>query len=61
MSSQTQEIAFESHLEETLLLKGWKQGTNAEWDKANALFPARVQVLRQDFEAGVFPCGASAE
>ena len=42
MSSQTQEIAFESHVEETLLLKGWKQGTNAEWDKANALFPARV-------------------
>lgn len=41
--SQTTERAFESHVE-NLLLKhgGWQPGTNAEWDKARALFPVRV-------------------
>src|SRR5262245_56455687 len=41
--SQTTERAFETYVEEILLRKGnWRSGTNAEWDKARALFPARV-------------------
>lgn len=43
MSNQTNERAFETYAEETLLTTGgWKQGTNAEWDKARAFFPAQV-------------------
>jgi len=43
MSGQTKEQAFESYVEEILLTKGaWKSGTNAEWDKERALFPAQV-------------------
>lgn len=43
MSKQTTEYAFESYIEETLLKKsGWKQGTNSEWDKKQAIFPARI-------------------
>ncbi|NOU01611.1 MAG: type I restriction endonuclease subunit R [Gallionella sp.] len=38
----TNENAFESHLEQMLKVGGWLPGTNAEWDKARALFPARV-------------------
>lgn len=33
---------FESYLEEILHAKGWEAGNVKEWDKANALFPARV-------------------
>lgn len=43
MSGQTTERAFEFHVEDLLLQQGgWQSGTNAEWDKARALFPARV-------------------
>jgi type I restriction enzyme, R subunit len=43
MPGQTTEQAFESHVESLLLKQGgWQPGTNAEWDKARALFPARV-------------------
>ncbi len=43
MSRQTNERAFEGHVEEVLLGGGgWKSGTNAEWDVERALFPARV-------------------
>lgn len=43
MSDQTTERAFEFHVEDLLLKQGgWASGTNAEWDKARALFPARV-------------------
>ncbi len=43
MNKQTTEYAFESYVEETLLKKsGWRKGTNSEWDKKNALFPARI-------------------
>lgn len=43
MSGQTNERAFELHVEEILLgASGWKPGTNAEWDVDRALFPARV-------------------
>ncbi len=41
--SQTNERAFETYVEEILLTNGgWKSGSNAEWDKARALFPAQV-------------------
>ncbi|UBU62005.1 DEAD/DEAH box helicase family protein [Acidithiobacillus ferrooxidans] len=40
--SQTTEKAFESYVEQILVEGGWLPGTNAEWDKARALFPARV-------------------
>ncbi|MBK6728414.1 MAG: type I restriction endonuclease subunit R [Xanthomonadales bacterium] len=40
---QTNEKAFETYVEEILLTRGgWKSGSNAEWDKERALFPARV-------------------
>jgi type I restriction enzyme R subunit len=43
MSSQTTEHAFETYVEEILLTHGgWKSGSNAEWDKERALFPAQV-------------------
>lgn len=43
MSGQTTERAFESHVEDLLLKQGgWLSGTNAEWDQARALFPARI-------------------
>ena len=43
MSGQTNERAFEVHVEEILLgTSGWKPGTNAEWDVERALFPVRV-------------------
>lgn len=43
MSGQTNERAFETHVEERLLGSGgWRSGTNAEWDVERALFPARV-------------------
>lgn len=43
MPGQTTERAFEFHVEDLLLKQGgWQSGTNAEWDKAQALFPARV-------------------
>ena len=41
--SQTDEKAFETYVEEILLTRGgWKCGSNAEWDKERALFPAQV-------------------
>jgi type I restriction enzyme, R subunit len=49
MPGQTTEKAFETYAEEILLTKGgWKPGTNAEWDKERALFPARVFAFLQD-------------
>ena len=43
MPDQTTERAFEFKVEDMLLLQGgWLSGTNSEWDKARALFPARV-------------------
>ena len=47
--SQTTERAFESYVEEILLTRGgWKSGTNAEWDKERALFPAKVFAFIQE-------------
>lgn len=40
--AQTTEKAFEAYLEQMLAANGWLSGTNAEWDKARALFPRRV-------------------
>ena len=43
MPGQTTERAFEFHVEDLLLRQGgWQSGTNAEWDQARALFPARM-------------------
>ena len=50
--SQTNERAFETYVEEILLTKGgWKSGTNAEWDKDRALFPARVLAFLKDTQS----------
>ena len=47
--SQTNERAFETYVEEILLTRGgWKSGSNAEWDKERALFPAQVFAFLQD-------------
>ena len=40
--SQTTEKAFETYLEHMLTAGGWQRGDVAEWDKARALFPARI-------------------
>src|ERR1043166_5129425 len=49
MPSQTNEKAFENYVEEILLTRGgWKSGSNAEWDKERALFPAQVFAFVQD-------------
>ncbi|MHB9117089.1 MAG: type I restriction endonuclease subunit R [Burkholderiales bacterium] len=40
--AQINEKAFESYLEQMLTAGGWQSGVLTEWDKARALFPARV-------------------
>jgi type I restriction enzyme R subunit len=40
--AQTSEKAFEAYLEQMLAEAGWQVGSVGEWDKARALFPARV-------------------
>lgn len=40
--AQTTEKAFETYIERMLTASGWQRGNVAEWDKAQALFPARV-------------------
>jgi len=42
MSRQTNERAFETHVEQILAKVGWQNGTNSEWSVEHALFPARV-------------------
>jgi type I restriction enzyme R subunit len=43
MPGQTNEHAFEIHIEKVLHQRGgWQSGTNAEWDVERALFPERV-------------------
>ena len=47
--NQTNECAFETYVEEILLTQGgWKSGSNAEWDKERALFPAQVFAFIQE-------------
>ena len=47
--SQSTEKAFETYAEEVLVTKGrWKRGSNAEWDKERALFPARIFAFLQE-------------
>lgn len=44
MSGQTNEHAFETQVEETLLgVVGWQRGTNTAWDVDRFLCPARVR------------------
>ncbi|MDH5300506.1 MAG: DEAD/DEAH box helicase family protein [Gammaproteobacteria bacterium] len=40
--SQTNEKAFEAYVEQTLLTKGWQQGSVSGWDKDRALFPQQI-------------------
>jgi type I restriction enzyme R subunit len=50
--SQTNEHAFETYVEDILLTRGgWKSGSNAEWDKERALFPAQVFAFIQATQA----------
>lgn len=49
MSAQTKENAFETYVEEILLTRGgWQSGSNSEWDKERALFPAQVFAFLKD-------------
>ncbi|MGB8298312.1 MAG: type I restriction endonuclease, partial [Polyangia bacterium] len=49
MSGQTNERAFESHVEEILLgQSGWRRGDLADWDVERALFRAQVCGFLQD-------------
>ena len=49
MPGQTTENAFETYVEDILLNQGgWMPGTNAEWDKERALFPAQIFAFIQD-------------
>lgn len=55
MATQTNERAFEAHVEEVLLERsGWDPGTNVEWDVERALFPARVFAFLQDTQDKVW-------
>ncbi|MBX3347559.1 MAG: type I restriction endonuclease subunit R [Nitrospira sp.] len=52
MMSQTNEKAFESYVEEILLRRGgWQSGSNADWDKERALFPAQVFAFIKDTQS----------
>ena len=50
--TQTNEFAFESHVE-TILHdhSGWRPSSTAEWDQERALFPARVIAFLQDSQS----------
>ena len=49
MSQRTNEYAFETQVEETLLgPSGWQSGTNAEWDVERALFSAQVYTFIEE-------------
>jgi type I restriction enzyme, R subunit len=55
MAAQTTERAFETYVEEILLTTGgWRSGSNAEWDKERALFPARVCAFLQVTQSKVW-------
>jgi type I restriction enzyme, R subunit len=49
MPGQTTERAFETYVEEIFLtIGGWKSGSNADWDKERALFPAQAFAFIQE-------------
>src|ERR1017187_8329568 len=55
MAAQTTERAFETYVEEILLTTGgWTSGTNAEWDKERALFPAQVFAFLQQTQTNLW-------
>jgi type I restriction enzyme, R subunit len=55
MTGQTNERAFESHVEEILLGQGgWRRGDLAEWDVDRALLPAQVCGFLQDTQPKVW-------
>jgi type I restriction enzyme R subunit len=52
MPGQTTERAFETYAQEILLTTGgWKLGTNAEWDKDRAFFPAQIFAFLQETQS----------
>lgn len=51
----TTEKAFEAYIEECLLDKGgWLNGTNKDWDKKNALFPAGIISFIQNTQLALY-------
>jgi type I restriction enzyme, R subunit len=55
MPGQTNERAFEVHVEEVLLNQcAWQTGTNAEWDVERALFPARIFAFIKDTQPKLY-------
>ena len=55
MSNQTTEKAFESYLEQTLIKKsGWQKGSNQDWDKKIALFPAEIVAFIKDTQEALW-------
>jgi type I restriction enzyme R subunit len=53
--SQTNEHAFETYVEEMLLSNGgWSPGSNAEWDKERALFPAQIFAFIADTQPKIW-------
>lgn len=54
MTGQTNEKAFEVHVEETLYKNGWYSGTNAEWDVDLALFPKRIISFLQETQPNIW-------
>ena len=55
MSQQTDERAFEAHVEQTLLQEsGWETAPNDQWDVDRALFPARVCSFLEQTQPGLW-------
>mgnify|MGYP000927952644 CR=1 FL=1 len=53
--AQTNEKAFETYVQETLVnAGGWRPGDLSEWDKERALFPARALAFIQDTQGGLW-------
>ncbi|HEX5053118.1 MAG TPA: hypothetical protein VFZ65_15190 [Planctomycetota bacterium] len=50
MSRQTNERAFETHVEQMLANVGWRTGTNAEWSVEHALFAPRVFAFLEEMQ-----------
>src|SRR6266853_4408996 len=55
MATQTTERAFETYVEEILLTMGqWESGSNADWDKEQALFPSQIFAFLQATQSNLW-------
>ena len=55
MPGQTTERAFETYVEEIFLTTGgWISGSNADWDKERALFPAQAFAFIQETQPNLW-------